>query len=71
MMHMDDAACGVLDFLQDGLVTAICPRPGIAKPESRQDMQGRRFRSTIADADFNQDIFGVRFGVFDEETFAL
>ena len=66
MMSMDDAMSFILNFLQDWFRTTIAPRPSITEPESRQDVQGRRDRTTIGDADFNQDILRICFGVFDK-----
>src|SRR5438876_10237475 len=40
------------------------PRPGVAKPERRQYIKRRGFRSTIYDSDAYKDILGRSLGVF-------
>src|SRR6478736_2848990 len=44
----------------------LAPRPAIAKPQRRQQMQLRRFRPAIMDADLDEDVLGRFLGVFHE-----
>src|SRR5665811_885037 len=39
------------------------PRPGVAKPEGRQQMKRRGVRSPVCGADSNQDVLRARFSV--------
>ena len=54
------------DLLQHRPVGCALPRPLIAKPERRQDVQLGRLRAAIVNRDLNQDVFGRLLGVFDE-----
>ena len=54
------------DLLQDRPVGRALPRPLIAKPERRQDVQLGRFRAAIVDRDLNQNVFGRLLGILDE-----
>ena len=56
----------VADALQARPVGDVAPRPLIAEPQRRQDVQFRCLRTTIVDGDLNQDVFGRVLGVFDE-----
>ena len=51
---------------QAGRRTVRGPRPGVAEPERRQDVNGRRVRSAVLDRDLDEDVFGRGLGVFDE-----
>ena len=42
------------------------PRPGVAKPQRRQDVNRCRLGSAVAHADPDQNVIGRRFGVLDE-----
>src|SRR5215469_3419080 len=50
-----------------GTTQVLAPRPGIAKPELRQDVQLAGFRAAIHGCNANEDVFDVRLGVFDDE----
>src|SRR5215467_2009349 len=46
---------------------AIAPRPGIPKPDCRQQAQLRGFWPAIRDTDFDQDVLRGRLRIFDED----
>ena len=48
------------------LVQIFFPRPGVAKPQVRQDVKGCSFRPTIVDGHAHQDVFRRILGVFHE-----
>src|SRR5437016_2748553 len=52
---------------RDRAAEIFSPRPGIAKPELWQDMERGGFRAAIERGDANQDVFHVRFGIFDKD----
>src|SRR5215475_2987598 len=43
------------------------PRPGVAEPDRRQQLQSRFLRPAIDRAEADQDILDVSLGVFDED----
>src|SRR4051812_24405463 len=43
------------------------PRPGVAKPKRRKQVQRRWLRSAVLDADLNKHIVRGGLGVFDED----
>src|SRR5262249_44078061 len=45
----------------------LAPRPSVAKPELRQDMQRGGFRAAIHGCNANEDVFDVRLSIFDDE----
>ena len=49
----DDGACL---GRQRGLASIGAPRPGVAEPQRRQDLDRRRFRSGVADRDLDVDV---------------
>src|SRR6266700_2114402 len=51
---------------QRGFSIVSPPRPRIAEPKSRQEMERSRVRPAIYGGDFDQKIIDVRFGVFDK-----
>src|SRR5215470_13514188 len=58
---------GTVDFLYDWLGLTFHPRPGVAKPNGWNEMDGSRFRSVIVRGDTNEDVFRGRFGVLDDD----
>ena len=46
--------------------TASAPRPDVAEPERRQDVQRRGLGAAVGDRDLDQDVFGRRLRVLDE-----
>ena len=54
------------DVAQHGFRHRASPRPRIAKPQRRENVDRRRFRSAVVYRDPDQDIFSGRFGVLDE-----
>src|SRR5947209_1572145 len=59
------------DFAKGRLDLISPPAPGVTKPNGRQQVERRRFRSAILRVQANQDFVRVRFGIFDldlEET---
>src|SRR5277367_6820528 len=50
-----------------GMRVIAAPRPSITEPESRKDVQWRRLRSAICDANSDEDVFRGAFCVFDED----
>ena len=61
----DDLACR--SGRQTGLIRRVTfPRPGVAEPELRQDVQWSRIRPAVMGRDEEQDVRRPRFGVFDE-----
>src|ERR1700684_4692691 len=53
--------------IQRRLRTLLRPRPGIAEPECRQQMQGGWFRPAIDRVDSDAHVLGSGLGVFDED----
>ncbi len=51
--------------LQGGLGAVVAPRPGVAEPERRQQVQGRGVRPAVVRRDEHQDVVGRRLRVFD------
>ncbi len=66
MMSRDHARAFHLLRCQYGFDAAIHPRPCIAEPERRQQMQRGRFRSTVGDADSYAQVIRARLGVFNK-----
>ena len=54
------------DLLQGRLRCVRPPCPGVAKPESRQDVKRGRLRPAIAHADLDQDVLRCLLGVLHE-----
>ena len=44
----------------------VSPRPGIAEPERREQMDRGRFRTAVMNGDLDQNVFGIGLGVFDK-----
>ena len=68
MVRLD--ADGVLDGRPDReprAPGARIPRPGVAEPECRQQVQRRRFGPAIGQGDANQDVIGRVLHVFGED----
>ncbi len=55
-----------IDLRQAGLIEFGSPRPNVAKPELRHNVQASFFRAAIDDGDLHQHVVRVGFGVFDE-----
>ncbi len=53
-------------FAQRRLAIIVAPRPGVAKPQRRQDAQPGRVRPAIVDRDADQHVFRAFLRVFDE-----
>src|SRR5262249_52378799 len=51
---------------QERLGYALFPRPGVAKPECRKQVELRRLWAAVVHCDLDQDFFWTRFGVFDK-----
>ena len=56
-----------LDLSELRPVRAGVPRPLIPKPESRQDLQIRRFGAAIVNADLDQDVFASGLRILDKD----
>ncbi len=50
-----------------GAAQVLSPGPGVAEPKRGQKMQGRGFRPTIPGGDFDENVFNVGLGVFEED----
>ncbi len=64
MACRDQAAANFVE-VRAGLFIRF-PRPRISEPQRRQDVKLGRFRTTIMHCDANQNVFGIRFGIFNE-----
>ena len=53
-------------FVQRRLAIVLAPRPGVAKPQCRQDAQPGRLRSAIVHGDADEHVFRTVLGVFHE-----
>ena len=53
-------------FAQRRLAIVLAPRPGIAKPQGRQDPQPGRFRPAVVDGDADEHVFRTLLGVLHE-----
>ena len=58
---------GRLDGLEHRALGMVPPRPGVAKPELRQDMQRGRLRTSIIGRDPAEDVVFAGLGVIDED----
>ncbi len=63
--HRRHAAVGI--EAQRGARRADVPRPDVARPQMRQDVQRRRVGPAIVDDDAHQDVVGVGLGVVDRD----
>ena len=66
MVRGDHAGFCMLHLLQVRLGATARPRPCVAKPERRQQMQHSGRGAAIAHADLDQQILRVPLGIFDE-----
>ena len=65
VLHLDRRAAA--QCAQTGLVMFLVPRPGVAKPKMRQDVDGRGFRPAIVNGDAHQNVIWRGLGVFDKD----
>ncbi len=54
------------DLAQHRRLVAVRPGPGVAEPESGQDVQRRGLRPAVAHGDLDQDVLGRRLRILDE-----
>ena len=54
-------------FARDRTAKILAPRPSVAKPDLRQDVQRRRFRPTVHGSDSNENVFDVGLRVLHEK----
>src|SRR5438045_1452330 len=56
----------VFNLAKDRFGHSLFPRPGVAKPERREQMKVSRLRTAVMNGDADQQIFWIRFGIFNE-----
>ena len=64
---MIDTFAGRLGSRQPRARRVGCPRPPVAEPERGEDLEVGRLRTAVLDGDADQDVFGGRLCVLDED----